>query len=74
MKHIDNMYYEQKELNLKIVNLKKFLNETANLNEVIDDEQINNLNDQLLAMELYNSILIRRLSYDCDKYNWVLPQ
>lgn len=74
MKHIDNMYYEQKELNLKIVNLKKFLNETANLNEVIDDEQINNLNEQLLAMELYNSILIRRLSYDCDKYNWVLPQ
>lgn len=72
MKHIENMNMEQKELNEKIVKLKSFLHETANLHELLDDEQISNLNDQLLAMELYSSILTRRLTYDCDKYNWVL--
>lgn len=65
--HIERMELEKEELASKIKGLKKFLFETANLKDLIDSEQEENLKEQLGYMESYCSVLTKRINYDSNK-------
>lgn len=62
------MKIEKEELNEKIFKLNSFLYETANINEILDEQQIENLHHQLNVMNMMKTILNIRITYDENKY------